>query len=246
MPAPRPLSRAPITEALIDLRVEADPAMTLASLESFCTAVADRYPSRQPRADWSAEVQFSPDGPTLRSTVGGTTGFLMRSADGRQVVQGRLDGFTFSRMRPYQSWDALREDARRLWTTYCANLQLRRVTRVAVRYINRIELLKPVGRLDQYFVTRPETGDEVPQDVSGLFMRLVMPVAQPRATAIVTLASQPEEGDRQPFLLDIDVFVEQPFDPNDTEIWQLLDLLRGVKNSIFFGSITERALGMFS
>src|SRR5438094_288898 len=45
-------------------------------------------------------------------------GFFFSSVDGRQVVQARLDGFAFSRLKPYKDWDHLRAEAKRLWRDY--------------------------------------------------------------------------------------------------------------------------------
>ena len=48
--------------------------------------------------------------------------------------------------------------------------------------------------------------------------------------------------EKAPVILDIDVFREDPFDPNDIAVWNVLEDLRGVKNRIFFESVTEKLL----
>lgn len=246
MPIPRPLARAPITEALIDIRVELPKERAFDDLDAFYQKVGSTYSIRQVQSAWSAQVDFSADGPALKTSSGRQHGLLLRTPDGRQAVQARVDGFALSRMTPYINWDALRDEAQRLWDEYRAIVEPTRITRLAVRYINRISIPLPVRRIDDYFATRPEVGAEMPQSISGLLMRLVVPSAAERAICIVTQASEPPGDQAQPFLLDLDVFKEVSMNPNDNGLWADLECLRKLKNTIFFASVTEKTLEMFS
>src|SRR5262249_9107418 len=65
------------------------------------------------------------------------------SADGRDVVQFRNDGFTYNRLAPYTSGDAVIEEALRVWPAYLEVLARPDVKRIAMRYINRMEGVEP-------------------------------------------------------------------------------------------------------
>ena len=41
-------------------------------------------------------------------------GYIFASSDERQIFQARLDGFSFSRLAPYDRWETFRDEARRL------------------------------------------------------------------------------------------------------------------------------------
>ena len=41
-------------------------------------------------------------------------GFRYTNADRKQVIQAGINGFTFSRLRPYEDWMSLRREAERL------------------------------------------------------------------------------------------------------------------------------------
>src|SRR3990167_5750912 len=94
---------APITEALLDIRVKLPAQIDLTRLTTFHDAVKDRYPLKRERTSWHGGFQLKPGtGPEmLASSSGGPDGYLFTSADGRQIVQARLDGFTFNRLKPY-------------------------------------------------------------------------------------------------------------------------------------------------
>lgn len=245
MPPIRHLPHAPITEALIDLRVDLPSGAVFANLEPFYEAVRDRYPVREELTGWSASVDLSKEGAAFHGASSVQNGLLLRTSDRVRAVQARLDGFTFSRMAPYSNWQELRDEAKVLWSQYAAMVNPTRITRMAVRYINRIEIPMPVGRLDDHFLTRPELGDDLKLPVSGLLMRLILPDPSKQSFCIFTQASEPATETVQPFLIDIDVVREASTLPADEGVWSILEYLRNQKNAVFFSSLTEKTLRRF-
>jgi uncharacterized protein (TIGR04255 family) len=118
---------------------------------------------------------------------------------------------------------------------------------VALRYVNRIELPEPVNELGDYFLTAPVIAPPLPQKMSGLFLRLSIPDPKSGATAIVTEATataEPGSG-KIPMIFDIDVFFEGSFGVDSPDMWQKLEGLAILKNELFFGSLTPKALELF-
>lgn len=239
--------RAPITEALLDIRVKLPAHIDLTRLATFHDAVKDRYPSKQERVSWQGGFQIKPGaGPEMLPSSGGPDGYLFTSTDGRQIVQTRLDGFTFNRLKPYDKWEALRDEARELWQQYVRIAQPETVTRLALRYINRIEIPLPMKDFKEYILTTPEITPELPQGLESFFMRLVIPDPKTQAVAVVTEMMEPIAASSKalPLILDIDVFREAAFDVND-RIWETFESLRSLKNDIFFKSVTPKAKELF-
>ncbi len=236
------LTRAPIVEALIDLSVELPSQVGLGELARMQDELREEYPQRRERFSWQAQWKLGQE-PAAQGVSGGPDGYLFTSANGQQVVQARLDGFTFSRLRPYQDWETLCQEARRVWAIYRRIARVTRVRRTAVRYINRLALPMPVHDLADWIVTRPVLAPTLPGELDGIFLRLVMPFADSGATAILTEAV--EEGTHEgslPLILDIDVFAAGSLDPAEEGLWTRMDALRQIKNRIFFGSVTQRSL----
>ncbi len=238
----RHLPNAPITEALLDLRVELPGGRTVEDLDSFHGLIKDRYPTCEPRIQFQAQL----------NPVAGVTreertrlGSLCWTSDRLMGVQARVDGFTMSRLKPYEDWEQIRDEARRLWATYVEVASPTRITRVAVRYINRMELPRPV-EFEQYLTTFPKLGDGCPQSISGLLMRVL--VAHERGSAWITEAID-EQGITEsavPVILDIDAFREVDLPIEDADgAWAALEELHRLKNDVFFGSLTEEAVGLF-
>lgn len=237
------LNKAPIAEALIDLRVKLPSGTDLAIFKPFEERIRNAYPTRRERVQWQGQFRFGPGDSSEQSSQRAPHGYFFDSEDKKQIVQARLDGFTFSRLRPYQDWASLQTEARRLWEVYREVAQPEVVTRVAVRYINRIVLPLPIVNLGDWFVTRPEMPGFFGKASPGFFMRLVAEFKDVPAKAIVTFLIEQGAQDAQiPFVLDIDVFRGQEYDPASLEIWDLLKDLRSLKNNIFFESISKRLM----
>ncbi|PSM31678.1 TIGR04255 family protein [Haliangium sp. UPWRP_2] len=247
MPSWPHLDKAPITEALLDIRADLPPEADLNTLARFQETIHARYPNRKDRIDWQGHLELSEtSGPAMRQVSGGHNGYFFLSADARQVVQVRKDGFTFSRLKPYETWERLRDEARELWNLYRSILNPIRITRIAVRYVNRIEIPLPVGNFRTWILTAPDIAPTLPQTLSGFLMRLTMPFALENAIAIVTQTLEPgQHSNSIPMIFDIDVYREQITDLASSDLWDDFEILRSVKNRVFFESITRKTEELF-
>jgi len=235
------LTKAPIVESLIDIRVERSAGATIAGIKAACDELAAEFPSRLEMHTVVAQFHVSPDASASTLTTGDVPGIMLRSIDEKWVVQFRLDGFTVSRLQPYGNWIELKEKASALWAKYAAAARPTKVVRVASRFVNRVQL--PIGEsFEKTFLTNFVIGPSLPQSVAGYLLRVVIPFEEQDAIAIVTQAL---EGNGNECILDLDTFSEQPQGIAENEMWGKLDQLREVKNRLFFGSFTEAALERF-
>lgn len=235
---------APVTEALIDIRIQALAPHMISAIETIHERIRDSYPEKVQR--FKGEFTFTLGDESNAAARRTPEGFIFRSGDGKQVFQARLDGFALSRLRPYTNWDKLQEEAERLWVLYRGIVGALETIRVAVRYINQIDI--PVAEIDykDYFRTTPEISPLLPQGLSDFFMRLSIPQPQFGGTVILTQASTaPPDTKTTSVILDIDVFSDQVNFHDDREIWRVLETLRECKNQFFEGSLTEKAKALF-
>jgi uncharacterized protein (TIGR04255 family) len=222
--------------------------MALDQLKRFGNAVRSEYPNQAAREVFQGQIDLGPAEPkTIASRS--TTGYIFSSADRRQAVQARLDGFTFSRFAPYEHWEALVNEARRLWHVFVDVLSPVTVKRLAVRYVNQINLPLHGGTLkfEDYLRTFPQlAGIEEDVDLEQFFLRLVMPQRDLSAKLILTEALLPPQSDALGVILDIDLFRDDvSFDVRSEEMWSILEAFRLRKNRYFEASITDAARSLF-
>lgn len=231
------LSKAPIREAVLDIKVEPRAEFSPEELARFVDQVKGEFPGANPIRAFQAEFDVHGDEPGVRSSPPQTLGTICWNESKTRAVQGRIDGFSMNHVQGYESWPVLRDQARRLWGEYVAIAAPTRVVRCALRYINRLDLPVLVD-LGASLLTRPEVGPELPQLVDDFFMRVVVPFSEGRKASI-TQASEPlaEDGAGRGLILDIDAFSTRPFEIGDDGIWEEFDALRQVKNKCFFHSL---------
>ena len=177
----------PIVEALIDIRVELSPEVTLEAIARFHDKVKGEFPDKQSRMSWKSDFQLKPGTvPEVSTLSGGPDGHLFHPADKSKIVQARLDGFTFNKLRPYQKWELFRDEAKKLWGYYLEVAKPKQITRLAVRYINRIELPFPFSQLQEYILTVPQVAAGLPQGMSQFLMQIVIPNTVIGAQAVIT------------------------------------------------------------
>lgn len=168
-------------------------------------------------------------------------GMRYEKEDASEVVQLRRNGLTYSVLKNYPGWEVLREVARQEWQRFLAVSGPVNVSRLAVRYINAINI--PVGAdYDEYLTTGPRVPKLVPPIVSSFIQRVVVPFAEDSANAIITQTLEMPA----PAALDIDVFTECSLEGASADIWLRLEKLRNIANRVFFSSLTEKVLESYT
>ncbi len=230
---------APISEALIDIQVTLPPSVTEATLKALHRKIEADYPQARARRRWESAFSINDSGESSRSDSIGVDGWLFTSRDGKQVAQFRLDGFSANRLRPYERWEGLRDEARRLWEVYRDAVQPSIIRRVALRYINRLRI--PLAAdLDRYLTAGPRIPSVLPQQFHGFLTQIELPDLATGATATISQALESESSSSSnTIVLDIDVARGDPIDPSSSDLWGSLESLRTLKNRLFFASITE-------
>jgi uncharacterized protein (TIGR04255 family) len=235
----RYLKNAPIIEALIDIQVRLPAKIDVLTLKAIHSSISQQYPKEQERLKGSFELKIgkSPEATTKDVSH---YGYSFSSTDDKQIVQIRLDGFTFSRLKPYETWKSLQKEADRLWNLYVKLAYPELITRVALRYINRLEIPLPFKDFGEYITAPPAVPPNLSGGISSFLTRIVMPDPKLNATTIITQALEPIIGDKVvSIILDIDVFKTGEFNPDGKEAWETISQLRHLKNKIFFESIAE-------
>ncbi len=244
----RPLAHAPIVEALIDLRVHAPNGTTVEQLEKAIEGQDFGYHKKGPIIRSSLGFSFNLEEPHQPTSETAIVGIRLHSADERYVAQFTIEGFTLSRLEPYESWDILITEAKRIWAIYQACTKPTRIYRTATRYINNLRLpMKEGERFENFLTGLPVMPPDFPQTISSFLQRFVVYDIQCGATAVLTQALEQFTAETAlPVILDIDVFKETNFSPVGPEVWNYLAELRNLKNKFFFGALTEKALELYA
>ena len=246
MAQPRPLARPPIVEALVDLRatIPGDPTV----FSGLADELKDEFPTMEERRDFEAKIEVK-DGRLVspRVETSGFGGVRLASADQKTYAQFRPDGFTLNNMTTYMGGDQLLAQALTLWEMLVERTAPEVVSRVALRYINRLELpLKSGDTFTRYLTSPPRLPEGAPTQVSQFLSRIVGHDEKRQATAVVIQQLKlPEDGQPVAITVDIDVFRERDFSVDSPSLRRILDSLRMLKNETFFSLLTEETVSFY-
>jgi uncharacterized protein (TIGR04255 family) len=234
----RHYSQAPITEALIDIKTSSVEEIALTSLQELAVNLNDNYPHRDDYLFLEGQIV---SGPSIKTTAQQTQiGYIYSSADRKQILSTAFNSFTFSRLAPYDCWESFRDEAKHLWNIYSAKTKPDTITRIATRYINRIDIPLPVFDLKHFLRTVPEVSPDLPQGLSGYFMQLQIPQEDIQATVVINQGLlPPSNSEISSILLDIEVFQEHSLVIEDT-FWENIEILHTKLNSVFESCITDK------
>ena len=241
----RHLDNAPIVEALIDFRVNIPTEFNVQIFSSLGSDFASKYPKRESLTSGNIEFRIEDGKPVVKSNVDkGIQGYIYKSADGKDVAQFRMDGFTFSRLNPYTSWEQVFGEASKLWDLYCSKAASDpvTVTRIAVRYINRLDI-PALEDLGEYLKAPLKIPEELPQEISEFLVRVVIHESELTANIIQAL-DKSTKPNYVGVILDIDVYKQNQNGFDITNVLSEFTKLRDLKNRIFFASITDK-MGKF-
>ena len=246
MAQPRSLARPPIVEALVDLQT------TIPSDQAVFNALAEElkheFPTREERRNFEARIEVR-DGKVVSPRVDASAfgGVRIATADRSVYVQFRPDGFTLNNLTAYLGGDQLIAKTLTLWEMLVERTAPEVVSRVALRYINRLGLpLKSGDTFARYLTSPPSLPKGAPSEVSQFLSRIVAHDDKRQATAVVVQQLKlPEAGQPVAITVDIDVFRAGDFPTDSSSLRGILDSLRMLKNETFFSLLTEETVSFY-
>jgi uncharacterized protein (TIGR04255 family) len=234
-------NNAPVKEAIFDIRINKLEKSNLKKLEAIFDDISDKYPNKRKKVTFKNTVEIKNNIPTNNETNSEDIGYIFSSQDNKRQVQIRLDGFTFNMLSPYSDWDEFSTEAFRLWSLYSKALNPSSISRIALRYINKIEIPLPMERFQDYIINIPPIPSNLPQSFHHFFMQLEVPCDKSGTNIVITETIEQQKNDKiLPFILDIDVYKADLVDLELSSLEKEFLKLRNIKNETFESCITER------
>jgi uncharacterized protein (TIGR04255 family) len=231
------LENAPIVEAVLDFRVIPQERVSAETFGDLRASIGEKYTRESSIQSIEARFGVVHGAPLKPWQMQTDLGYRYKAE--AEIAQFRVDGFTFSKLARYTTWGEVSREAFRLWKVYSDLAKPRQVSRVAVRYINRM-LLPDVKDLGEYLVEPPKLPLPVPKRIREFLTRVYVEDDKRNASAVIVQAlEQRLERETISLLLDIDAFRDVALESDDPALPAIFGELRHLKNEIFFASITE-------
>jgi uncharacterized protein (TIGR04255 family) len=243
----RQLSKAPVREALIDIQFESP--VPIEVVHQVAERTGGTFEKSSPIWEAIVGLNIGADGTHEASSNSSARGVRLDSTSPPHVIQYRTNGFAFSRLPPYTTWEGLRDAAKEAWENLVRATSPFFINRLAVRYINEIALPIPFHDFSEYLECPPEVPEGLPQAVGAFLQRVIIPDDQFQCVSIITQALEDQSSivkDSVTIVLDVDVHRRVHIESGNSEaIWTALEELRMQKNRMFFGHITEKTAEIY-
>ncbi len=214
-------------------------------------AFAIKRQARFPRIEDMVEMSASFDAKTNRTaSTMKKVGRKLHSSDGHRAIIIMPAQLAVIQRAPYTDWDTLCGEAREHWKSLNKIVKRRDLSRVSVRYINRIDI--PVdmnGHVDlhKYF----NIGLSLPPYVQTMALQMfqvncALLHSSGQYKYILNMASTPSPLiDHMSFTIDIDIATTGVVPQSEENLWELIGSLRQPKNEMFESCITLETRKLF-
>lgn len=167
------------------------------------------------------------------------------SSDGRKIVNAASDGVSVHWLAPYTSGDDFWVLAESVWNCFRESYKPDQITRIGLRYINRIDLPDGPLELSEYVHLLPSEPTGFPGQTNHYFLRLLVRLDElSQATVIETPSVDAQSGNKS-ILLDVDVFQTTELPVITDSLEPIFSRFREYKNTIFESCITQKTRELF-
>lgn len=241
------LSRAPIVEAVIEIRSNKERPLDEQTLLSSIKDRIPDYPFVDSQRGYQHSFSVGPNQPPHQEYADlGFKGFRLISADKLQISVFGKENYSFSRLFPYVNWSQFSVESLRMWASYKELSGPGEISRLGVRFINKIPLPRGDLRFGDYLEMPPSTPRGLDLPFVGFFHQDTMVVPDQGYGINFIQTIQPSPDGILNLILDIDVFLEKMIVDNNASLMKHLEEMRFLKNSVFFNSITKKTLEMLT
>ena len=242
-------SKPPITEAVIEFQFEGE------CPDQARAKITRKLRKRYPVEEIMQEMLFQGSS-TLVSHSVTPIGFKLSSQDRTEIVTltntgtapglpvNRSAALSTSQLAPYHGWDSFATRFLEAWDIVEKALHRRKVTRMGVRFINRIDIPGALDDAGRWVRIAPDMPQELPMPVA-FSVNTVLPLDSDTHANVGMTVVNPVLPFHSAILLDIDVYWISPIPDLHDGRAEILNSLHNKKNLIFETCITDETRQLF-
>lgn len=231
------LTKAPIVEAVIDIRIAPKGEFDEDKVLSFLKARLPDYSDQKKTSLKSLKIVVGKKSQAPIIEDLGYVGIKVKSKKEPYIAQFNKEAFVLSRLFPYNKWDLFMKEALRLWQLYCELFNPEETQRIGVRFINKIDAKETLVELKDYYENAP---DSIKNTTWPILNFIHKDTYQPLVSYIVSVIRTVKQGSVKSgagLILDIDVIMNKKFPNSLGTIEKHLNVMKWLKNKTFFSSI---------
>jgi len=229
-----------IHEAVCEVRFSTGRPWEHALSGELFKAVQNEYPTMEPVVQLGVQLEIGPQG--LVQTAGPRPLTRYRHREKASLLQLTENSFAISFLSPYPGWQVMKQDFLSAWDLASRALKPERITRLGLRYINRLPAEARSDRVSDWLRTNAYLPTGLLSSTAGFSLRLEVHLRD--AERIVVGVTDQLPGELLPIVLDLDRISERSAGPGregletwvenlHDEVWEAFNSAKGPKLETF-------------
>lgn len=241
------LKNAPIREAVIDIFYTVPNNFDLKQFDKIYEKFTNDFPIKEKKVAFEAQLKIDSNGqfenlPQRTKDLG----FIYKNIDVTDVIQYRIDGFSFNKLKPYHNWDDLIHKSKRYYNLLIEGSPIQWIDSIGLRYINAIPFKNDSLNLSEILVDPPQLPSSLSASVTGILSRIDFKSNRDDSFGSFTMAIERAVSKHESYLLiDIEAKNHINEESNSGNIWEKFNQLRDLKNEVFFNIINAEKIKEF-
>ncbi len=243
-----PYNSPPIVEAVIGINFENE--LKDKEVTSISKKFASYYSSNQSIKNVAVNLeidQAKKSSKTPNTTYTETLGRKLSYNDMTELLVIWPSTFTFSQLAPYSGWDDFFGRFVRDWKIWKRANKYRKISRIGVRYINRIDIPFSDSEIkhEEFLNIYPKVPGIIPT-LDAYSINIVAKLSHIGCNLKINSSVVPPPLlNHTSFLIDQDIHISSSLPQKDDDIYALLNLIRIEKNKVFESCISDKARELF-
>jgi len=239
----RTYRKPPIQEVVCEFRFVAGEPWDLTVPGLVYERLRATFPKRQVVRGIETELGADEGGVKQQIRLQERAKFLRE--DDKAFVQVGPNLLAVNHLAPYPTWEQYLPLVRTGFDGYVQVAKPKGLSRLGLRYINRIEPGGERVALEEYFAFRPFVGESLRQDFGNFLVVVESAHENGRDRLRLQLGTTAAQGGRLAFILDLDYFTGKPESVAIDGCFAWLDNAHGHIGEAFEGCLTDRTRSLF-
>jgi uncharacterized protein (TIGR04255 family) len=236
--------QSPIVEAVCEFRFPPDTPWDLTIPGSLYDKLKDDFPLKEQRT--IHEIKFDQTTDAVKQRIQSDNRMVFLSTDKKMFVQVGSRVLAVNRLKPYISWGEVFPVIQNSFLALTQITSITMIQRIGLRYINIIDLPKPISDLEVFFQFTPSLGGTLPRQCNEFFLSCEFLFNGQRDNCRTILSTvTPSSADRDTFALDLDYHLREPAAIGHREVITWVNEAHNHIEEVFEGCITDRLRNRF-
>jgi len=234
----------PIVEAICEFRFSKDSRWNPDISKSIYEKVKDNFPIQESRLDQQVEVKAGESG--ISQSMVASQRAVMLSADRSSLIQIGQHRLSVNHLKPYTGWDLFLPKIKLAYDTLNTITPIKGIERMALVYIDRIEIPGEIIKMEDYFKFYPHLGPDLPQDHANFVVSVDLPYNDQRDFCKLQLtAAMATKKDHIALLMTTEYFLAKRLSVTPDKAIDWMEEAHSTIRGLFKGCITEKLEDLF-